>query len=368
MKIDNVETVILKAGPRRTWLFVEVSTDEGLIGVGEGSQSRHDEAVAAEVERIKPLYVGRDPMNLIELRNRLRQRPDVSRHVHCAVSALEQALWDLIGQALDQPVYRLIGGAVRSGIAVYANVTFAANSASPNDLAVAARDAVGTGYRAVKINAMAPDPGGGQASSTFEISAQMDLAQARIREVRAAIGPDIRLLTDWSLVLPPAEASRALDICRESDVHWIEEPHVSGNAERLRELRKRAPMRIAAGEQLSSRWDFKTLIEALAVDVIMPDVKWAGGILEVKKIAAMAETSEIEVSPHNMSGPVGTAANRHICSTLANFHLLEMCFGSEPLYAEIAGPVAKVSNGELPLPELPGLGIRWNKAAARANS
>lgn len=365
MKIKDIQTLILDAENGRTWLFVEVYTDAGLVGVGEASQSRLDPGVRFQIERLKPLYLGRNPLDLIEERNLLLARPDAGRILHAAVSGLEQALWDLCGQALDVPCYQLLGGSVRQQIPLYANLTLAAGDGSPEAYAAAAAKAAGQGFQAVKINAFYPFPGHRKLGTYADFRRRADLAVARVKEVRGAIGPGAGLLIDCSLAIPPSEAAGLVARLDEFDLFWIEEPFVYGDPESLSELRKRVTARLAVGEQLHERIAYRRLLEARAADVLMIDVKWIGGILEARKIAAMAEAWEVEISPHNMSGPVSTAASAQLAAVLPNFLILEYCFGVAPWRSELVHGAEVIQGGEMALPQTPGLGIPWNPEEAR---
>jgi len=364
MKITDLQTVIVDAERGRTWLFVEVHTDEGLVGIGEASQSRFDHGVAALVKELAPLYIGHDPLNLIEARNLLLLRPDTDRIRYAAVSGIEQALWDLCGKALGVPCYQLLGGSVNDRIRVYANISLASDG-SPADYARLASQAVSEGFTAIKLTAFSPALRPRKSASGAEFQQAIELAVARTKAVRDAIGPAVDLLTDWSFALSPAEARRLAERLAECNLFWVEEPFVSDDPRLLAEFRRGLGPRLAGGEQLSGRMAFRRLLEAGALDVLMTDVKWIGGILESRKVAAMAEAYEVEIAPHNMSGPVATAASVQLCATLSNFLILEYCWGVVPWRAELVDGTEQVVDGHIPLPSTPGLGINWNGRAAR---
>lgn len=366
MRIERIEYVVVASGKARTWMFVEVYTDEGLLGVGEASQSRLDEGVAAELRALAPLYIGHDPFELIEDRSRLLRRPDAGRTLHCAVSGLEQALWDICGQASGQPVHRLLGGAVRREIPLYANVALAAQSWTPGPVAEAAAAAVAQGFKAVKFNLFALDNGRQPLAHHDAFRGALTNAVEMVREVRAAVGPDVDILTDWTLAVRAKDALAVAEALAEYRLMWIEEPFVFGHPAELAEFRQAIGQpRLAVGEQLLKRSDFRLLLEARAADVIMPDVKWIGGILEARKLAAMAETFSVEITPHNMSGPVATAASAQLSAVCPNFLILEHCWGADELRMELVGGSERIENGALALSTAPGLGVEWRPAAAR---
>lgn len=365
MKISRIEYVVMDTGRGRTWMFIEVYTDDGLIGVGEASQSRLDKGVVAELEQLKPLYVGHDPFGLIEERARLLRRPDATRTLHCAVSGLEQALWSVCGQFVGQPVHRLLGGPVRNEIPLYANLASAVESWKPEPLAAAAAEAVREGFKAIKFNIFGVDNGRAPLSSPLDRSKAIANARTIVKEVRAAVGPDIAILTDWTLAVTPQEGRALADALGEHDLFWIEEPFVLGDPAELASFRRAIRPKLVVGEQLLKRSDFRPLLEARACDVINPDVKWIGGILEARKLAAMADSFEVELSPHNMSGPVATAASVHLSAVCPNLLTLEYCWHIPPWRHELVNGAEQIVNGAIPLPTGPGLGITWDPVAAR---
>jgi galactonate dehydratase len=365
MKISRLEYVVMDTGRGRTWLFIEIYTDNGLIGVGEASQSRLDRGVVHELEQLAPLYVGHDPFTLIEERTRLLKRPDAGRTLHCAVSGLEQALWDLCGQAAGQPIHHLLGGPIRTEVPLYANLAMAVEKWTPGPLAAAANEAVREGFKAIKFNLF--PVGNGRSKSINPSDRPRALANAReiVKEVRAAVGPDIAILTDWTLAVTPKEGHALADAIEEFGLLWIEEPFVLGDPTELAAFRRSITPRLTVGEQILKRSDFRPLLEARAADVINPDVKWIGGILEARKLAAMADTCEIEISPHNMSGPVATAASVHLSAICPNFLTLEYCWHVPEWRQELVAGAEQIVDGAIPLPSAPGLGITWDPAAAR---
>ena len=358
-RISAIRVTIVDGGGERSWLFVEVETAAGLVGVGECSQNRLDGGVVAQVAALAPAYLGGDPLDLIERQGRRLRQADAHRLLFAAVSALEQALWDLAGQILGAPVYQLLGGSVRDRVRLYANIEVATRSKTPEEYAANAARAVAEGFTAVKLN-----PFRGADAPAREALA---LAVERVARVRAAIGPTVDLLVDFLFTQDLHGARRAAEAMAGYDLFWIEEPFPLNDPSLLAALRATLPTRLAGGEQLCGRAAFRPLLEAGAFDVLMPDVKWIGGILEAKKIAAMAETYEVAVAPHNMSGPVSTAASVHLAATLPNFLILEYCWGATPWRADLVDGAETVVDGHIPLPTQPGLGVGLNRAALDAH-
>jgi galactonate dehydratase len=376
MQITDLQPLVVRAGEDifgpgdRTWLFVEVHTDEGILGVGEASQSRLDWSVVAAIEEMKAYFIGRDPLGLIGRQRRdMLGNPFAGRVRYAAVSAIEQALWDIAGKALGQPVHVLLGGALRDRIPLYANLSQATPSRSPADYAATAARAVADGYRAVKIY---PLPQGHELPANRGSAltrANLDLAEARVRAVREAIGPAIELHTDWAWSITPGDALRVARCFEPYDLCWLEEPFATDDPQELAALRRQVTPRLAGGEQLSHLLPFRQLFEARALDVVMPDVKWVGGISAFREIASLAAAFDIEVSPHNMSGPVATAACVQLSAVLPNFLVLEQGYGDGvPWRADLVRGSEVIEGGEIPLPTAPGLGIEWDGEAARRHA
>ena len=365
MKITRLDTIIVDAGLNRTWVFVEVHTDEGLVGVGEASQSRLDAGVVFQVRDLEPLLIGKNPLDIREQLPLLVRQPWVTGRIrHAAVSAIEQALWDLSGKALGVPCYQLLGGKVRDRVRLYANITLATPDKTPEAYAANAALAVEQGFTAIKFNAFDPLPAFGLPMPPLEFKQQRQLAVSRVRAVREAVGDDIDVLTDWVFAVPVADAPMVADAMSEFNLFWIEEPFAPRTEQHLAAFRAQLRTRLAGGEQDSGLEPFRRLFAARSIDVVMPDVKWIGGLGHAKKVAAMAEASQIEVAPHNMSGPVSTAASGHLCLNIPNFLILEYCWGVPDWRADLVGGAEKIVDGHLLISDAPGLGIDWAREAA----
>jgi galactonate dehydratase len=364
LKVERIETLIVDA-KSRPCVYVEIHTDEGLLGVGEASQSRGDRGVAEQVDALATRIVGRSPLELIESLSWVLLRDSFAGRIrYAAFSGVEQALWDLCGKALNVPCYRLFGGPVRAAVPLYANIATAIGSQEPHAWALASQRAVEDGFTAIKIYPLGgpdrrPDPGMPLEKEWVE------LAVARVRAVREAVGPDVRILTDWAWNLNDQETRRMAERLENYDLFWIEEPLHGTDPHALAALRRSLRPRLAGGEQLQGRRAFLRLLEAESLDVIMPDVKWVGGMSEFRKIAAVAEAKGIEISPHNMSGPVATAASVQLAASIGGCMLLEYRYADGPLRAELVRGTEVVEKGQIPLSQRPGLGIDWDPEVAR---
>jgi galactonate dehydratase len=343
---------------RGRWLFVQVETDAGLTGVGEASQGGDDDAVAATIERhIAPYLVGKDARDVEPYLQRFAPL-GVARTGATAISGVEQALWDLAGQAVGQPVWRLLGGAVRPRLWVYANVNRSTVDRSPEGFAASARAAVARGFRAVKLAAFDDVP----RLDTPEAFATIRLGVERVLAVRQAVGPDVQVLLDCHCHFTVAWAIRVARELEPARLYWFEDPIPRVDVEGLTRVRQSIEQPVAAGETFFGRRPFWDLFTRGAVDVAMPDVKHCGGVLELRRIAAMAESAQVQIAPHNPSGPVAMAATAHAAVTMPNFGILEYAFGEVDWRERLVDPAETLVDGYYTPTDAPGLGLRLDEA------
>lgn len=353
--VDSSPAVKLGEG----WLFVRVRTDAGLVGVGEASQAGNAMVRAYLANRLAPALRGRDPTRIEPLVGELLAAAS-GRAAATAVSAVEQCLWDLWGQSLGQPIWALLGGRYRDRIPLYANVNRGTRDRSADAFAASARGAVADGFRAVKcapfdgVDCRRPDRAANAAGIRLGIE--------RVAAVRAAVGPEVRVMVDCH---GRFDVATALLVARELEglsLAWLEEPVPEADLDGLERIRDRAAMPIAGAESLIGRAGFWETVRRRTLDVIMPDVKHAGGILEARKIAAMAEAARIAVSPHNPSGPVSTMASVHLAASIPNFLALEYPWGEADWRGRLLAPAEVVVGGEIEVPARPGLGFALDEA------
>jgi galactonate dehydratase len=364
--ITGVRTLVCDTGQKRAFVFVLVDTDAGLTGLGEGSQGDQDAAVVANVRQLAPRFIGRSPLDAVEAGLQLLAGDRTGRAMYVAVSAIEQALWDLAGKLLGVPVYQLLGGAPRPGpLRCYATMAAGLEDVSPDGLAREAERCVAAGYDAVKavpfreLRAVALDSPAGRRA--------IDLGVRRLAGVREAVGPDVDVLVECAFSFDAATAVRIGRLIEPYSCLWLEAPLRWDDPAELARIRGAVPQRLASGEALHGRRAFRDLIERQAVDVLQPDVKWTGGIFEAKKIAAWAEAYQLAVAPHNNSGPVATAASAHLAATLPNFLILETPSRVPPWQEEATRGSGVVRRGRVDLADLagrPGLGVDLDEAVA----
>jgi galactonate dehydratase len=336
--------------PRQNWHFVEIDTDEGLVGIGEASLEWRERAVAAAVDELAPLLIGQDP-NPIEHHWQRMHRHGFWRGgvvLTSAISAIDQALWDIKGKRLGVPVYDLLGGPTRRRIRLYTHV----GGNTPEATADHAQRMVADGFSALKL-------GVARSVATSGERALLRATVARVEAVRRAVGDDVDLMLDNHGQLAPGDA---IELCRAMEpfgLLFLEEPVPPDTPAALAKVAAaRLPVRLATGERLFTKWDYWPVLTGGLVDVAQPDICHAGGISELRKIAALAEACYVKIAPHNPNGPVATMASVHLAAAIPNFLILE--FAQQPLRDEVQRHGLVVRDGWAELPDRPGLGIELN--------
>lgn len=353
MKIAEVTSHQVRVNHRGDWVFVRVLTDNGIVGWGEASHSGDDAACRLAVASLAMRAIGRSPFEV----EAIVQPLAVCRRGYVpatAASGLEHALWDVVGKATGQPVRNLLGGPVRERVRLYANVNRHVVRREPATYAEAAAAAVGEGFTAVKC---APfDDVHWSRLGDAEGRAALAAGLARVRAIRRAVGPEVELLVDCHWRFDQATFWRVAAELEPERLYWLEDPLGQDDAEQLREVRARLGTRLAGGERLLGREGFRALVERRAVDVVMPDLKHVGGVLETQRIAAMAEVHGVAVAPHSPAGPVASAAGAQLCATLTNFLILEHAWGEVEWRADLVGG-EPIEGGYRVFTDRPGLGI-----------
>lgn len=364
MKVKKVECLVVHPGWRKNFVFVRVETQDGTVGWGEAySQYDRDRPIAAQVEELGRYLVGRDAFNVrhflqIAFDDYAQRRS--SLEYWCAISGIEQALWDVIGKLTGQPVYKLLGGACRERIRVYAN-GWSYKMDKPDDYARAAEAVVRRGFTALKFDPL-PRPW-----RTYVAKDHIRQAVDVVRAIRDAVGPGVDLLLDIHRRLAPMHAIDLSNAVAPFEPYWFEEPCQVDNLQALSEVRAATRIPVVSGEAMYGRADFRRLFRERAVDIINPDVSNCGGILELLFIAAAAEPEMVAVSPHNYnSTSLALSATVHASACMPNFILTEYFLPYEEFGAVIArNPLVPV-DGYITLPEGPGLGIDIVEEEVRA--
>ena len=367
--VARIRTVVCDTGHGRSFVFVVLETDVGIRGVGEASQSGQDAAVVANVEALSHSYVGKNLFELIERQAQGYRSDRLGRAMMVAASGIEIALWDAMGKVLDVPVYQLLGGSALDAVPCYATIAAGVDDHSPSNLGSLSQQLVADGFRGVKVS---PFSDWRDRPGEFRWEAGMiDHGVARVAAVRDAIGSEVSLMIECAFRFDSATALRLGRALEPYDCYWLEAPLFWDDPETLAALRGSVPQRLASGELLHGRKAYRGILEANAVDVLQPDVKWTGGILEAKKIAAWAEACQVLVAPHNNSGPIATAASAHLAITLANAVALEVPAVRPDWEADLVGesfPVREGCVSARDLAQRPGLGIDFDDAVGAANA
>ena len=365
MKISKVTPMVLGT-EWRNLTIVKVETDDGLVGVGECRALNRTDGVLGYLSEAAPRYIlGEDPFNVEALVARMF-REDFGRAgeiTQTVTALLEVACWDIIGKALDQPVYKLLGGAVRHQIKGYANGWYTGER-TPDEFHAAAKRVLDKGYKALKF-----DPFG---AGFYEMErAEKNYVIGLVEAVRDAVGPDVEILIEMHGRFNPVTAVEFARELAPFKPSWLEEPVPPENiAAQKKAADAIAPLGIpvATGERLHTMYEYRELFELQACDIIQPDITHFGGILNTKKLAAWAEAYYMLIAPHNVGGPISTAAALHLAACTPNFKIQEHFNDFAEAYVKDAAPGnPEIEDGYFALPSGPGLGVTLDEDVVAAN-
>jgi galactonate dehydratase len=359
MKITDIKTFLVGAGGRN-WIYVKVLTDQGLYGIGEAYSAGPDEATVKVIEDFKLWLVGQDPRNvqyLFDLMYNTTRFPG-GLIVNSAISGIEHALWDIAGKAAGLPVWALLGGRTRNKIRTYQST---GGGATAQEAGEAARKMVETfGYTALKMGIVAP--------GDMPFNQALRLSAERVRAVREAVGPDVDIGVDVHAKF--FEVQRAIRLAQAIEPYnpmWMEESIRPENFAAMKKLSDHVNIPLASGECNDMIHEFRPLIELQALDFVQPDICCCGGVLTMKKIAAMAEAQFVLVAPHNPMSPLATAVNVHFAASTPNFFILEY---SAPVSGArkdvLKEPLMVKKDGYLEIPNKPGWGVELNEEAFKS--
>jgi galactonate dehydratase len=370
--ITDINVHVVKVNQRGNWVIVELKTNKGITGLGEashgtvGTTGDGQQSIQKELADFFELVKGTSSFSVEQYRQRGWAQAQAGRTSHTAFSAIEQALWDINGKALGVPVYQLLGGKIRDKVKAYANINRATNEKDANGRRPAsafqqnAELALKQGFSAIK---MAPfDEMKALPSTPQQIQADVDHAILCIEAVRKTIGNTIDLLVDVHSHLDQALGIEVAKRVEPLNLFWFEEPvNPEKFVKETKAITDSTSTTTAGGESIFGREGFAPLIQAKALDILMPDVKHCGGILELKYIAAMAETAGLKVAPHNPSGPIATAASVQAVATIPNFAILEVAYGEVPWRSLLTTPEEQFVDGYVTISDQPGFGFQLNK-------
>ncbi|HET7882314.1 MAG TPA: mandelate racemase/muconate lactonizing enzyme family protein [Acetobacteraceae bacterium] len=371
MKITKLVPWLVKAAGTHwgEYFFVEVRTDEGVTGWGEITTTTKiaNRAVAGIVRQLNDLLVGEDPSEIERLWHKTFRSFTYTGSRGATtnvISGIDIALWDIRGKVLNQPIYTLLGGKVRDDILLYTHPN-GRNLGTDEGVVKEIRAIVDSGHTALKFDPFphhnrigAADDiyiDGGMSKEGERIAADLT---ARVRELT---GPNVEILIDAH---GRFNVPTAIRLCRRLEdagqIDWFEEPVPVESYHALHQVREKVNAQISVGERLHTRWEILPILENRLTDYLMPDVTWTGGITELKKIATLAETFYVPVSPHDASGPINVVAGAHVMMSTPNFYRLETSRWDLSNYNVFITEPLDNSDGRLKLPSKPGLGIEMN--------
>jgi galactonate dehydratase len=357
MKITAVECYPVWAGARNM-LFVAVDTDEGLFGVGESGLTGQELAVEGAVRHLAELIVGQEASrieHLWQLMSRGSFFP-AQGAAAAALSAIDVALWDIRGKALGVPVYELLGGLSRERVVCYPHN----NELGVEPLVESARGTTAEGWKFVRWG-LPPE------ADVLEPRPAIRLAVQQFEALRMALGDDVELCMDVHTRLDPADSVTLLRAVEPYRPFFMEDPVRAEEMQALRRVREQTAVPIAVGEQFHSKWQFRRVIEEDLTDYARVDLCMVGGITEAKKVAAMAEAHHIKLATHNPLGPVSTAACLQLNLACPNVGVQEQPRRPGTMLTDVFPVQVEWQGGYLLPPKLPGLGVEFDRAAARAH-
>lgn len=361
MKITDIQTFPVFNGARNN-LFVTVDTDEGIDGVGESGLSGRELAVMGAIEHFKPLLIGQDATRIEHIWQVLFRGGffPANRVIGSAISAIDIALWDIAGKALNVPVYRLLGGLVRDRVVCYPHAQAPDGGSDPvSALVESCQRHVAEGWKFLRWH-LPPQQG-----NVLEPRIAVRVALRQLRAVREAVGEEVELCLDIHTRLDLPDAVR---LCRESEPFspfFMEDPLRAENTHLYRRLREQTAVPIAAGEQFAGKWEFREVIEEDLIDYCRVDLCIAGGISEARKIAGWCEVHGIKLVTHNPLGPVSTAACLQLNLAASNVAVQEQPRRPGTTFTDVVPVQVSWEDGYLLPPDRPGLGIVFDREAAR---
>jgi len=356
MKITAVEPLVLGTSWRNL-IFLKVHTDEGLVGIGECTlQNREEGALGYLQGAVRRHVLGSDPYNIEDLclrmfRNEFWRSGPISTTV---MSGIEIACWDIIGKAAGQPVWKILGGRCHDKIKAYANAWYTVER-TPAEFAKRVKAVLDKGYRALKVDPFGP--------GSLELTREEKVRSVElVAAIRDAVGPDVEIFVEMHGRFSAATAIELARLLEPYRPGWIEEPCPPEDVPSLKKVAEHVTLPVATGERCLMRYGCREILESGAVDIFQPDVIHTGGILEMKKIAAMADVRSIVMAPHNSNGPVCTAASVHFDFSITNFKIQE-CFDdfSETWVVDAVPGTPRPKDGYFYPPDKPGLGVSLNE-------
>lgn len=361
MKITDIKTFIV--GIQGKNLFViKVETDKGVYGIGQGGTTARESSMNGMIEHMRDFLIGKDPRRVEDINQELyrSQYYEGGTIIAAATSAIDIALWDILGKYLNVPVWQLLGGATRRHVTCFID----GPAGSGRSFADQAEDLVGKGWKTIRFLPETGDPEFKQhRDSIFEPWESIYWTADQIKQVRQRVGPDIQLAIDYHHRLNVAEAAAFCQRIQDVNLLFLEEPIRSESPDAYAALRKMTPMPFAIGEEFSGIYVFAPFIEQGLANYVRLDVCNVGGFTAARKVAAMAEAHYLDIVPHTPQGSICLAASVHLCAAIHNFAILEYNYLMPHLPVDLFPKQLDLQGDRFPLPQDPGLGIDFNEEA-----
>jgi galactonate dehydratase len=372
MKVIGANIYLVKSG-RLHPVIVELLTDEGLAGIGEAAiaYGLGGSAAAGMIkDLVERIVIGKDPHTIEAIWSEMYDHSFWAKGggpiIFAGISAIEQALWDIKGKALNAPIYQLLGGKMRDKVQVYAN-GWCLETQTPTEFGNAGEQTVKDGFNAIKCYPLGKSDAKGTIRHVSRRAIDKDhatLAYEKVKALRSAVGPDVDILIDLSGGMTTGETIRLCQRFEEFNINFIEEPADPFDVGALKRISDKLVTPIAVGERLYTRYGFRRVMESQAADILQPDIGNTGGFMECKKIAAMAEAYNLLIAPHNCASPLASAAALQLDACITNFSIQEIY----PYWSRYDGhvdiiddaPERRIKNGYVDIPDRPGIGVELN--------
>jgi L-alanine-DL-glutamate epimerase-like enolase superfamily enzyme len=365
MKITRIGSVLLRP---TGWVLIKVKTDEGITGIGEAYHGAGVHQIAVD-ERLTRSLIGQDPRNVDKLFRDMMSAMSASGFyqgaVMSAISGIESALWDITGQAAGVPIWQLLGGKFRDKIRIY-NDCHAGETENPEAYAAKAREVEARGFTAIKFDI---DPLPSRRDRYNRCISNDDIAHyvEVVTAVRESLDSNTDLAIDAHWFYAPVDILKVAHAFEDLDLLWLEDPIPPENIAAMEGVTKSTRTPICTGENFYTRFGFRDLIETQAADIISPDMAKAGGLLEGRRIADLADMYYIPIAPHNIGSPVQTVANCHVMAAVPNFLVLEFHHLDDRFWEGIVNEGPLIQEGHIDVPNLPGLGVTLNEDLLKNN-
>ena len=365
MKITHIGSVLLKP---TGWVLIKVKTDEGITGIGEAYHGAGVHQIAVDERLTRPL-IGQDPRNVDKLFRDMMSSMSASGFyqgaVMSAISGIESALWDITGQAAGVPIWQLLGGKFRDKIRIY-NDCHAGDTETPEAYAAKAREVEARGFTAIKFDI---DPLPSRRDRYNRCISNDDIAHyvEVVTAVRESLDSNTDLAIDAHWFYAPVDILKIAHAFEDLNLLWLEDPIPPENIAAMEGVTKSTRTPICTGENFYTRFGFRDLIETQAADIISPDMAKAGGLLEGRRIADLADMYYIPIAPHNIGSPVQTVANCHVMAAVPNFLVLEFHHLDDSFWEGIINEGPLIQEGHIDVPNLPGLGVTLNEDLLKNN-